>query len=89
MRYTALYLARHNAIVARIKKAASMKFKFLFENQVLGDQGLRPDLVLMKGFNIFVVDVTVPFDNRLEAFKVAAEKSAKYEQFRAGLSHKP
>lgn len=86
MRYTALYLARHNAIVARIKKAASTKFEVLSENQVLGNQGLRPDLVLKKGSNIFIVDVTVPFDNRLAAFEVAAaEKRAKYERLRAEL----
>ncbi|XP_060845386.1 uncharacterized protein LOC132924968 [Rhopalosiphum padi] len=87
MRYTALYLARHNAIVARIKKAASTKFEVLSENQALGNQGLRPDLVLKKGPNIYVVDVTVPFDNRLAAFEVAAaEKRAKYEGVRAELA---
>ncbi|KAF0730156.1 Retrovirus-related Pol polyprotein from type-2 retrotransposable element R2DM [Aphis craccivora] len=87
MRYTALYLARHNAIVARIKKAASAKFEDLSENQALGDQGLRPDLVLKKGPNIYVVDVTVPFDNRMEAFKAAAAvKTEKYEQLRVDLA---
>lgn len=53
MRCTALYMARQNAIVARIKKAASTRFEVLSENQVLGNQGLRPDLVLKKGPNIF------------------------------------
>ncbi|KAF0713258.1 Reverse transcriptase domain-containing protein, partial [Aphis craccivora] len=87
MRYTALYLARHNAIVTRIKKAASTKFEVLSENQALGDQGLRPDLVLKKGPNIYVVDVTVPFDNRMEAFKAAAAiKNEKYEQLRVDLA---
>ncbi|KAF0711758.1 Retrovirus-related Pol polyprotein from type-2 retrotransposable element R2DM, partial [Aphis craccivora] len=87
MRYTALYLARHNAIVARIKKVASTKFEVLSENQALGNQGLRPDLVLKKGPNIYVVDVTVPFVNRLEAFKAAAAvKTEKYEQLRVDLA---
>ncbi|XP_027850614.2 uncharacterized protein LOC114129936 [Aphis gossypii] len=87
MRYTALYMARHNAIVARVKKAASTKFEVLSENQVLGNQGLRPDLVLKKGPNIYIVDVTVPFDNRLEAFKVAAtEKKVKYERLRTEMA---
>ncbi|XP_022166275.1 uncharacterized protein LOC111030878 [Myzus persicae] len=87
MRYTALYLARHNAIVTRIKKAASTKFEVLSENQVVGNQGLRPDLVLKKGPNIYIVDVTVPFDNRLAAFEAAAaEKKSKYEHLRTELA---
>jgi len=65
----------------------STRFEILSENQVLGDQGLRQDLVLKKGLIIFVVDVTVPYDNRLEAFKVVAdEKREKYERLRAGLT---
>jgi len=87
MRYTALYMARHNAIVARVKKAASTIFEVLSENQVLGNQSLRLDLVLKKGPNIYIVDVTIPFDNRLEAFKAAAnEKRVKYEQLRAEMA---
>jgi len=87
MRYTALYMARHNAIVARIKKTASTRFEVLSENQVLGHQGLRPDIVLKKGPNIYIVDVTVPFDNRLPAFEVAAkEKRTKYEVLRSWLA---
>jgi len=58
--------------VARIKNAASTKFEVLSGNQVTGNQGLRPDLVLKKGPNISVVDVTVTFDNRLAAFEAAA-----------------
>jgi len=45
------------------------------------------DLILKKGPNIYIVDVTVPFDNRLAAFEVAAaEKKGKYEQLRAELA---
>jgi len=40
MRYTTLYMARYNVIVARIRKAASTKFEVLSENQAMGDQGL-------------------------------------------------
>jgi len=44
-------------------------------------------LILKKGPNIFVVYVTVPFDNRLAAFEVVvAEKKGKYEQLRAELA---
>ncbi|XP_016655967.1 uncharacterized protein LOC107882303 [Acyrthosiphon pisum] len=35
MRYSGLYLTRHNAVVERIKTAASTKFEILFENQML------------------------------------------------------
>ncbi|XP_060856705.1 uncharacterized protein LOC132934417 [Metopolophium dirhodum] len=80
MRYTVLYMARHNSIVARIKKAASTRFEVFSENQVLGNQGLRPDFVLKKGPNIFIVDVTVPFDN------AAAEKKEKYVRLWAELA---
>ncbi|KAL4103984.1 hypothetical protein QTP88_019297 [Uroleucon formosanum] len=45
------------------------------------------DLVLKKGSNIFIVDVTVLFENRLAAFEAAAaEKRAKYERLRAELA---
>ncbi|CAI6356986.1 unnamed protein product [Macrosiphum euphorbiae] len=65
MRYSSLYMARHNSLVARIKKAAAVK----------------------KGTTTLIIDATVPFDNRLEAFKVAAaEKVTKYEELRRELA---
>lgn len=87
MRYTSLYMARHNAIVARIKVASALRFDLLSENQVIGTQGLRPDLVLRRGNKIFIVDVTIPFDNRMAAFEAAAvEKRTKYEELRSELA---
>lgn len=67
MRYSALYLARYNAIVARIKAASTKKFDTIRENQAIGSYGLRPDLVLARKSDkkLFIIDVTVPFDNTL------------------------
>lgn len=80
-------MARHIAVVARVKKAAANKVEVLSENQVLGNHGLKPDLVLKKGPNVFILDITVPFDNRVTAFETAAdEKVRKYEEVRAELA---
>ncbi|VVC35240.1 Reverse transcriptase domain [Cinara cedri] len=87
MRYTALYMARHNSIVARIKKAAGTRFQVIAENTTIGTQKLRPDLVIKRGKTVLIIDVTVPFDNRMAAFEVAARsKKEKYEQLRAELA---
>lgn len=90
MRYTSLYMRRHNALIGRIKKAASLKFEVVSENpkkKVNGTQRLRPDLVLRKGNTTLIIDATVPFDNRLQAFRAAAaEKVAKYEELRKELA---
>ncbi|XP_060877122.1 uncharacterized protein LOC132949979 [Metopolophium dirhodum] len=87
MRYSSLYMARHNALIARIKKAAAVKFEIITENQVVGAQRLRPDLIIRKGSTTLIIDATVPSENRIEAFKVAAaEKVAKYEELRKELA---
>jgi len=81
MRYSALYLARHNAVVQRIKTAAARKFEIVAENRVVGSGNLRPDMVLRRKSDgkTYIVDVTIPFDNRMAAFKSAAEdKAMKY-----------
>jgi len=70
MRYSGLYLARHNSVITRIKNASS--FGILFKNQVCGSNGLRPDLVIRKNNKITIIDVTIPFDNRMAAFISAA-----------------
>ncbi|XP_050420253.1 uncharacterized protein LOC126833140 [Adelges cooleyi] len=86
-RYAAMYMARHNAVVARIKKAAEPKFEILSENQVIGSGGLRPDLVLRRDGRVYIVDVTIPAENRVASFKTAADgKRAKYEDLRAELA---
>lgn len=86
MWYTALYMARHNTIVACIKKASALKFEDISENQAVGSQRLRPDLVLKNGKKFFIVDVIIPFDNRLAAFQAAVTEKAKYEGIRIELA---
>ncbi|GFS41265.1 retrovirus-related Pol polyprotein from type-2 retrotransposable element R2DM [Nephila pilipes] len=49
------------------------------ENQECGISGLRLDLVLRLGKKLFIIDVTVPFENQYQAFKRArATKIDKY-----------
>ncbi|CAL8079908.1 unnamed protein product [Orchesella dallaii] len=73
------YTKRHDAIVERIKVAAEKEFIKIGENTEVDNSGLRPDLVIRKGRNAFIIDVTIPFDNRLEALTAAAEvKRLKY-----------
>ncbi|KAF6212109.1 hypothetical protein GE061_012629 [Apolygus lucorum] len=78
---------RHNAIVARIKNAAAYRsWEVMGENTSVDGSLLRPDLTLKKGRQILIIDVTVPFENRPEAFAAARdEKMRKYEPVRAAL----
>jgi len=89
MRYATLYLARHNAVLTRVKNAAGRKFEVIAENQVYGSGNQRPDLVLKRRTDgkIYIIDVTIPFDNRLAAFKAAAdERRTRYEALREEAS---
>lgn len=53
------------------------------ENQVIGTQNLRPDLIVLKGNDITIFYVTVPLDNGLEAFENARKaKIDKYKDLR-------
>ena len=72
---------RHNRIVARLKKAALGRWSVLRENQFLGAEGLRPDLVLVDKQNeeVLILDVTMPFESKLENFhRARKEKVLKY-----------
>ncbi|KAL1433276.1 hypothetical protein MTO96_012676 [Rhipicephalus appendiculatus] len=70
---------RHNAIVARLKKAALGRYTVIGENQQVGVPGLRPNLVLARGEEALVLDVCCPFDNRMQAFQEARRiKEEKY-----------
>jgi hypothetical protein len=79
MRYTDLFTRRYNAVVNRIRKAAESKYTNLAENDVvLGN--LRPDLVIVKNNKATIIDITVPFENRMEALNQARLlKLQKYE----------
>lgn len=63
-------------------------FDKISENQVIGSYGLRPDLVLARisDKKMFIIDVTIPFDNKMEAFtKAAEERKIRYQ----GLAEEP
>lgn len=72
----------HNKIVARIKEAVSRKWKVISENQFIRNTDLKPDLVLIKGKELLVIDVTCPFDNGYSNFITARkDKVEKYAPF--------
>ncbi|GFR09855.1 retrovirus-related Pol polyprotein from type-1 retrotransposable element R2 [Trichonephila clavata] len=72
---------RHNAVLARIETAIAYRGTILSENQAIGPNHLRPDLVAEIDATIYIVDVTVPFENRRDAFRLARErKTTKYQE---------
>ncbi|GFQ89968.1 retrovirus-related Pol polyprotein from type-1 retrotransposable element R2 [Trichonephila clavata] len=89
--HSAAWQKRHDAILNRIKAAVSFKGKILSVNKVV-DQGLRPDIVAEVGDELFVLDVTIPFENRRPAFHHARlRKVEKYKnliEFFRKLGHK-
>lgn len=88
MKHSTLYKRRHNAVVERIKKAAMGRWIVIGEDQVVGTtNNRRPDLVLRKGNDIMILDITCPFENGLQAFQDARkEKEDKYAELAAELS---
>lgn len=86
MTWSQAYTDRHNRIVGRVKTAALDRFTVSHENRAVGDTGLRPDLVLVKGEEAIVLDVCCPFENRLAALQEARrQKIDKYEPVRQYL----
>ncbi|GFV72775.1 uncharacterized protein TNCV_2333441 [Trichonephila clavipes] len=65
--YSAAWQLRHNAILTRIKTAIAFKGTILSENQVVGPNRLRPDLVVQIDNKIYTIAVTIPFENRRQA----------------------
>ncbi|KAL1415261.1 hypothetical protein MTO96_029531 [Rhipicephalus appendiculatus] len=89
MARSALYQARHDAVVARLRTASADRFTVAYEHRPVGDTTLRPDLVLVAGEEALVVDVACPFDNTPTAFANARnEKLQKYEPVAAYLRHR-
>ncbi|XP_037515062.1 uncharacterized protein LOC119391454 [Rhipicephalus sanguineus] len=86
MAHSATYTARHNAVVDRLRTAASARFTVAFANRPVGDTNLRPDLVLVSGEEAIVIDVACPFENTPDALtNTRNEKVAKYEPVAAYL----
>lgn len=73
---------KHNKIVKRIKEAAK-HWKVIAENQFIGNTRLKPDLVLSRGDEVVILDVTCPFDNGYGVFAGARkDKIKKYSPLR-------
>jgi hypothetical protein len=71
--------ARYDEVVARLKRASERKFRVLVENRPVNNLAPRPDLVLTKGNEALIIDVTVPYENRPEVFTTARQaKINKY-----------
>ncbi|GFW78923.1 uncharacterized protein TNCV_3305221, partial [Trichonephila clavipes] len=83
--YSAAWQLRHNAILARIRTAVTYKGTVITENQAVSPAKLRPDLVAEINGNIYIVDKTVPFENRKPSFQEA--KQRKVEKYHHLISH--
>ena len=67
--------------MARLKKVALGRWLVFRENQHLGSEGLRPDLVLAdkKKTEALIIDVTMPFESQVDNFhRARKEKVKKY-----------
>ncbi|GFQ75972.1 retrovirus-related Pol polyprotein from type-1 retrotransposable element R2 [Trichonephila clavata] len=88
---SAAWTRRHNAVLQRIKKAVAHRGQILSENKTVGKTGLRPDLVAKVDDQLCIIDVTIPFDNRLASFEVARQtkihKYAPLLQYFKSLGH--
>lgn len=63
------------------------RWAVLGEDWVMGTENLRPDLVIQKNNEILILDITVPFENGLEAFAEARRiKERKYCNLVAEMS---
>jgi hypothetical protein len=73
-------------MVNRVRIAAERKYTILAENEViLGN--LKPDLVIVKNNKATIIDITVPFENRMDALNQARLlKLQKYEDLARALS---
>ncbi|GIX97736.1 reverse transcriptase domain-containing protein [Caerostris darwini] len=65
---------RHNSLLSHESKMLFPKCTILGENQDISGSGLRPDLFLQHKQDFYLVDVTVPFDNRCAAFGTAFQR---------------
>lgn len=57
----------HKAILDRMNTAEMGRFTIKQENRPMGTSTLRPDLILARGEEAIILDVTVLFENRRAA----------------------
>ncbi|GFT53760.1 retrovirus-related Pol polyprotein from type-1 retrotransposable element R2 [Trichonephila clavipes] len=72
--YSAAWQMRYNNIVRRIKTAVAYNGTILSENQAVRPTSLRPDLVATVGNTLYIIDVTIPFENGKDSFVAAAQR---------------
>lgn len=70
---------RHNKIVDRIKRATGNLWTVYKENQPIGREGLKPDLILTKRRTAIIVDVTCPYEGTNDS--LATARSRKLEHY--------
>ncbi|GBO08913.1 Retrovirus-related Pol polyprotein from type-1 retrotransposable element R2 [Araneus ventricosus] len=70
---------RHDCVCNRLVKALLPKGKIIARNQDVGPLGKRPDIVFQMGKEIFIIDVTIPFENRYASFESA--RKAKIDKY--------
>jgi hypothetical protein len=63
-------------VVNRVKEAAEGKHTILAENETV-EGNLRPDLVIVNNDKATIIDITIPFDNRIEALTAARQQKIK------------
>ncbi|KAG8184378.1 hypothetical protein JTE90_006781 [Oedothorax gibbosus] len=72
---------RHDAVLERLVRARRRGLRVMGRNQDVDGSGLRPDLVLTQGDTAILIDVAVPYENRISAFSTTRrDKAAKYTQ---------
>ncbi|GFY62469.1 uncharacterized protein TNIN_308381 [Trichonephila inaurata madagascariensis] len=72
--YSVALQMKQNAVLARIRAVVAFKCTILSENQDVRPNGLRPDLVEHIDNNIYIIKVTIPFENTRQAFNPARER---------------
>ncbi|GBO44275.1 Retrovirus-related Pol polyprotein from type-1 retrotransposable element R2 [Araneus ventricosus] len=71
---------RHDSVGDRVVTAISPRGHIVAKNQTVGPKGLKPDIVFQKGKKMFVIDITIPFENRLDSFAAARQRKLdKYD----------
>lgn len=86
MVHATIYKKSHDALVGRVRKLAIARWSVKGEDQVMGSGNLRPYLVFKKNKDVLISDITITFENGLEAFAEARKrKEEKYEDFASEL----
>ncbi|GFR25051.1 retrovirus-related Pol polyprotein from type-2 retrotransposable element R2DM [Trichonephila clavata] len=83
--HSAAWTKRHNAIQERIRKAVAFRGQVMSVNRSVGDTRLRPDIVATIDGKVYIIDITIPFENRLSAFQEASNR--KINKYQPIITH--